>query len=291
METNKALCDVVSSRKPAYTKSVIKLALKSLKGRTSIWIIVEDVDDKMVYEKFFISDNVNIFISEDETGRKGYSRVQSIVAEIKAEEHCDLIFGIRDADYEKYTYGWSGFPASIYATDSRDIEMMMMKSQSVKSALAEWNPKIPDTLIKLKPVARKLGYVRICNQIRDLGCTFRDNVKIHSVWNEKVHELYPEWETMIMEMFIRGCKKNFTTVEYDQIVLKLQLDGKSIYDVSRGHDVLTLLQYMLINTQIYNSKSIMRKMSDSYSIKDFKTTDLYKSILQWSKARNVNILL
>lgn len=286
----KSLRDSVADIEPKYTKSVIQASLRTPKGQRTVWIVVEDIDDKKVYEKFFVPDAVKILISEDEKGRKGCANVESIVADIIAEENCNKILGIRDADYIKYESGRYVFPESIYVTDYRDIEMMMLSAPSVMAALSEWNADIPEQLEKGKPVARKFGYMRICNHVKGLNCIFKGNVKVHKVWDESTHDFYADWDARVMFLFLENCEVPFSKEEYQDVVAGLNLEDESYYDVCRGHDVIDLLQYMLINTQKYNRKHIMQKMIDSYALEDFKLTKLYKSVMEWTKDRNVNIL-
>ena len=289
----KSLRDAVVSREPVYTKSVIKAGLRTEKGLKSVWVIVEDTDDIRVYEKFFCKDYLRILPSANETGHKGCEYVESIVAEIISEENFRRIFGIRDADYTKYETERHIFPEAIFVTDRRDIEMMMLSAPSVRSGLEKWNGNIPAVWEKAEPILRKMGYLRICNHLRSLGCNFKRKVKVSKLWNEASHSITPEWENFLMELFLQNCHVPFTAKEFYDMVDGLNLKAESSYDICQGHDTVRLLQYMLINTQAgsFNEARIMTTMIRSYTLEDFRMTELYKKISQWSAEQNVSILL
>ena len=288
----KSLRETVISREPVYTKSVIKAGLRTEKGLCSVWVVVEDTDDIRVYEKFFRDDHVRILPSANESGHKGCEYVESIVTEIIAEEDFRRIFGIRDADYTKYETEKHVFPEAIFVTDRRDIEMMMLSAPSVRAGLEKWNVNIPVVWKKAEPILRKMGYLRICNHIRSLGCNFKRKVKVSRLWDETSHSIIPEWENFLVKLFLENCHEPFSADEFNGIVKELDLDKESSYDVCQGHDTIRLLQYMLVNTQAdgFNEARIMTAMIRSYALEDFRTTELYKMISRWSAEHNVSIM-
>lgn len=286
----RSLRETTAGDEPKGTKSTIKFALRTPRGRSIVWVVVEDVDDAVVYGRFLDKDKTKIYPSTDEMGYKGCANVERIVSEIKLEEADALIFGIRDTDYTKYESVEHVFPEDVFVTDCRDIEMMMLAAPSVKSALNAWNSNIQDNLDKGERIARKFGYMRICNHLRDLGCNFKKKVKIVSAWDQLSHSIRPDWEVSVLNDFFAACNIGFTKEEFDTIVDSLQLETESRYNICQGHDVLNLLQYMMINTQIYNADSIRNKMVAAYSKDDFSASVLHQSISDWSARKNVSIL-
>lgn len=286
----KSLEAAVGINAPEGTKSVIRQAMLTPKGKSMVWVIVEDEDDVLVYQRFLDRNKVKILTSADETGHKGCSKLERIVSETKAEETNALIFGIRDTDYTRYESAGHQFHEDVFTTDCRDIEMMMLAAPSVKSALNAWNANIQDNLDKGERIARKFGYMRICNHLRDLGCNFKKKVKIVSAWDQLSHSIRPDWEVSVLNDFFAACNIGFTKEEFDTIVDSLQLETESRYNICQGHDVLNLLQYMMINTQIYNADSIRNKMVAAYSKDDFSASVLHQSISDWSARKNVSIL-
>lgn len=97
--------------------------------------MVEAKDDADLYEKFLPRDTtVFVNASIDTSGIKGYANVEIIVRDVKAEEPRAHIMGIRDTDYTRYENGYAA-SANIFLTDRRDLEMMLLASDSVKQSL------------------------------------------------------------------------------------------------------------------------------------------------------------
>ena len=161
---------------PSGTKAAIRLALNSPAGLRVSWIVVEGEDDVAVYSKFMEPENTVVKTSEGSDGKQGYANVETIVTEIKSDVPVAHIFGIRDADYSKYDER-HGCPGNIFLTDRRDLEMMLLESDSVQHTLDEWLPDFENKLKKCLPVCRYFGYLRICNEVHNLGCKFHDRLK------------------------------------------------------------------------------------------------------------------
>lgn len=287
----KSLKESVISLEPTYTKSVIKSALRTEKGSGLVWVVVEDYDDTIVYERFMYKENVSLLPSLAEDGTRSCKNVESIVSDIKSEENCRLIFGIRDKDYTSYEEDSHIFPEDIFVTDCRDIEMMMLAASSVQSALSEWSTQIRQVLFGKEDIVRLFGYMRICSYRLHLGCNFRKNLKISKFWDFGSHCLYPGWRESSISVFLRNCRIPFTKSDFSNLVALLGLENESVYDICQGHDVLKFIQYTVGHTDVCDERSIRKKMVESYSLDDFSKTRLYKSIASWSADRSVSVLL
>ena len=60
---------------PKYTLSSILQGLRSPKGSKTLWVVVEDNEDKAFYEKFSNLNTSRIKTSEDENGYKGCEKL------------------------------------------------------------------------------------------------------------------------------------------------------------------------------------------------------------------------
>lgn len=272
---------------PSYTKAVIKAGLRTPQGARCVWIVVEDIDDVRVYERFFLNNATRILTSENENGQKGCSYVEEIVTAILAEETDPLIFGIRDRDYTRYESPEHVFPSNIFVTDYRDIEMMMFSASSVLADLDVWSPDLRIRLSEGKPVVRKMGYIRVCNHLYNLGCNFKRKVKISRLWNDTTHSLIPDWEAVLVSLFLNNTNIPFTE---EQLCLEEnRLVAEDDLNICQGHDTVRLLQYMMVHTQ-YSETNMMSRMTNAYSLTDFKTTQLCEHILRWASNKGVNIM-
>ena len=71
----------------------------------------------------------------------------------------------------------------------------------------------------------------------------------------------------------------------------IRIKIKNLYDVCRGHDLLKLLSLTLVDVKTYSVEAIMVKMTEAYSMDDFKATRLYASILAWQTSERVTALV
>lgn len=291
-----SLQDLTEDIAPSYTKAVIQAGLRSPQGERCIWIVVEDVDDVNVYERFFQPDITHVLTSENEDGNKGCSYVEEIVTEVLAEENNPLIFGIRDTDYTRYETPAHQFPPAIFTTDHRDVEMMMLAAPSVQVALNAWHPALLVKLEEGKPVTRMMGYIRLCNHIYSLGCNFKKKVKISKLWDNTSHSLITDWESVLMTLFLNHHNNSsdnphtpLTEEKYHRTIEKERLDNEDSLDICQGHDTIRLLQYMMVQN-LYNETNIMRCMTNAYEISDFQQTELCNHIRAWEAEKGVNIL-
>ena len=283
----KSLQDIV--REPFGTKSAIRQALMSPAGLRVAWVVVEAEEDVAVYEKFMRRDTTIVKTSEDSSGRKGYANVEVIVHEVKEEEPRAHIMGIRDADYSRYEKGYT-VPVNIFLTDRRDLEMMLLEAGSVRRALKSWIPEFEDVLGRCIPICRLFGYLRIYNEVNNLEVRFHDLLKTSLFWDYNIHALVDGWEKHSIEVFVSHMGDGCT---YDDVIAFIEtkrLGQENFYDVCRGHDVLRLLSLILIQEHIYSANNLMSKMIASYSLEDFKATQLYASIQAWQVKEGVEAL-
>ena len=277
-------------REPSGTMSAIRQALMSSAGLRVSWVIVEAEEDVAVYEKFMQRESTVVKTSEDSAGRKGYANLEIIVREVKEEEPKAHIMGVRDADYSRYKERCT-VPANIFLTDRRDLEMMLLEAKSVRQALKEWIPKFEEALDKSIPICRLFGYFRIYNDVFNLDVKFHDFLKTSLFWNYNQHALFDGWEKHCTDVFVSHVKGGCTEEDVKAFVHTLSLCQEDFYDICRGHDVLHLLSLTLIQEHIYSETNIMTKMSEAYSLDDFKTTRLYTSIKVWEAVEGVSVLI
>ena len=228
-------------------------------------------------------------------GKSGYRYVEEIVSELLMEYDRILILGIRDADYTRYESPMHQYPANIYATDHRDLEMMMLAAPSVPNALEQWDTEFSIKLGECRPLVRTIGYMRIFNHIKNIGFDFRKWFKTNVVWNQETHQLKEDWEITLQSIFFNYCgNRDADTMsriekEYNQLIIDQNLGKESDYDICQGHDVLHWLSIMMVKND-YAESRIMRRMTDAYSYDDFRKARLHESIKAWSNYKGVKIL-
>ena len=276
-------------REPSGTKSAIRQALMSPAGLRVVWVVVEAEEDVAVYEKFMQPDSTVVKTSEGETGRKSYANVELIVSEIKQEVPVAHIMGIRDTDYTRYEEGY-GAPANIFLTDRRDLEMMLLETESVKQSLRTWAPAYDEAFDKCISVCRYFGYLRIYNEVADLSVKFHDNLRPNKYWDYQQQAVIASWEQDSTAKFVELSAGGCTAQDLKAFITIHKLESENLYDICRGHDLLKLLSLTLVDVKTYSVEAIMAKMTESYSMDDFKATRLYASIQAWQTAEGVTAL-
>ena len=278
-----ALRDVV--QEPIATKSAIRLALQSSEGLNTVWAVVEAEDDVRVYRQFLDEEVVNIKPSTDESGKKSYKNVEDIVTSIVSEVSGSRIFGIRDKDYSIYEVANYVPLPNVFLTDRRDLEMMLLESESVQSAMEEWVVNFRNRLSVAIDVAKWMGYLRICNSVNDFGYTFKNRFKASVVWDQNSHSLMKDWKERCSALL----KDYISSDDINCFIEERSLEQEHAYDICRGHDVVKLLSWLLVKTE-FSTDEIARKMASSYSLADFVQTSLYSSIQEWQTSKDISFL-
>lgn len=284
-----SLASVVAS--PLFTKAAILQALKSDAGMRTAWIIVEAEEDYNVYNGFMNPATTVVKTSEGDDGRRGYANVELIVTDVKAAVPAAHICGVRDADYTKYEDTPHTFTDNVFITDRRDVEMMMLEADSVQTVLKAWLPDFDTAFARCILICRHLGYLQIINHIEGLECVFRKHMKVSRFWNQLEHTLVSDWKKQCNQTFYCLTEGAGTEFHINHFIIEKSLTGENFYDVCRGHDVLAVLSLSSVNTNIFSPAAIMRKMIETYTFDDFKTTKLYASLKEWQNAERVIALV
>lgn len=273
---------------PKYTLSSILQGLRSPKGSKTLWVVVEDNEDKAFYERFSDLNTSHIKTSEDEEGYKGCKKLEAIVESIIRKGYNNVI-GIRDADYIRY--GGEQIPSGIFVTDQRDLEMTLLYSQSVKDCLSSEIAEFMSDIEHSMQICRFAGYARIMNSVHDLGCNFKRKAKISKVWDDNNHTVFPDWQERYLDNFIAHCKSecSITKDEFYTFVESHSLEKESDYDICQGHDVMRVFHYIKRNAPSCQPSTLVMKMIDVYPYDDFKNTSLYQNTLDYSKSIGIKL--
>lgn len=296
-----SLQNIVQNNQPKHTIGHIRQKLNGTLSQQFTFIIVEGNDDVDFYHSFFHPNKTFIYpsIKEDNT-MGGCSYLQEIVNTVLSWGITEKIFGIMDTDYRKYRPFYK-YPQAVFHTDYRDMEMMVLSVPNVRAALNNWNNQFQNAIVTITPVVRFQGKLRIWNDLFKLGCNFKKTARISNLFNTNTHSIYTDWKTRAFKNFYKGCrnkKDSFSKRIYKSLLSRtvrcihaLPLyKNASDYDICRGHDMLSLLSFQMVRTDIYSNKNIWEKMIQAYSLMDFKATRLYRSIHCWENKHGVQIV-
>lgn len=274
---------------PRYTEDVIRGALRTDMGAELVWIVVEDYDDVNLYERLFVGGATRIQTSADKDPKseegvlKGCEHVERIVSAILADSPQARVCGIRDTDYTRYLAGYV-CPQGIFHTEQRDLEMMMIVSESVTDVLKAWNKIFPDKIEECAKEVRKLGYIRVYNDVKNLGVKIDGLVKRQDVWDQNKHQIKDGWFEAAVHRMV-SINPTASEAELQKTIEELGLEGVAYENICQGHDFIGLLQQMMIQNHIYSYEAILNKMTTTYTMEDFKQTSLYVTLDEWKHAK------
>lgn len=263
-------------QQPVYTKDSILQGLRTPQGRRLIWVVVEDHEDKLFYEKFANEKTSNIKTSEDESGRRGCDNVEEIVTAIQERGYKNVI-GIRDADYLRYRAQQVSI-SGVFSTDARDLEMMLLDAPSVVQGMGREIIGFKSDIDYCKSICKEIGYMRVMNDVCDMGCRFQAKVKISKIWDHVNHTLLPNWKDIYTNMVLDNLKDGvqINIADIDSFVVTRSLSEEPYAYICRGHDVLRLFHYKRKNSHNCESRVVVQKMIQKYSFTDFSSTVLFR---------------
>lgn len=261
----------------------IRAALQTPQKRHKLWIITESEYDRSVYERFF-NENVEVRPSYDDKGNGGCDRVVRIVKGILRSGETQRIIGIRDADYLYYVPGHFTQPTpNLFHTDERDIEMMMLKSSSVLTALNTWNMLFATKIAQVKPLACYMGLIRIWHVARNKTASLK-RFHIACAWDLNARPQRPanHWKRVLRDRYnrITGEHLNDRMVNYIRNCYRLNVHQYG--RICRGHDFVQLLGMAMVNAN-FSSKYIQDKIAESYDVADFTQTTLADNIRTFAR--------
>ncbi|MBQ4498649.1 MAG: hypothetical protein II985_00245 [Alistipes sp.] len=278
----------ITLHQPSHTKGSILLHLNSSNGARIVHIVVEDNDDIDVYGKMFNHQHVCLYTSETENNLRGCAYLEQIVEDVLKQKPNAYIIGIRDADYLRYVHVNYEPPRSIFVTDQRDLEMMLLSSQNVKHALISWNAHFEQAMTRGFELARYKGLLRICNDIHQLGCNFKKKFKQSDIWDEHNHKIKPDWKNIMTQTFLSNCNIPCDKNILMSIMSSERFETESVYNICQGHDVIRYLSMLMIR-QEYAQSAIMSTITQAFDRNDFYKTYLWKEIEKWARIKDVNL--
>lgn len=271
---------------PTLSVDIINSAVKSHKGINMIWVLVEGDDDVNLYGGFFDKQTsyvlkANAIENKREKSCKQY--VLNIVSEFLKYEKLHVI-GIVDADYDRYSYNTT-YPQNVFVTDHRDIEMTMLACKNTHDRLNQWcNELLQKLTDDVLPKAKIMGFLRIYNEVKDLGFTFSDFFKISMLWDNKTHQFMENWENVVYDSFVNRINHSGGKIlrkDINTFIINHNLNSESSYDVCRGHDVIDILSNVLIKQQ-YCKRNLVNELFKYFEKDDFLQTNFGNSIFLWA---------
>ncbi len=238
--------------------------------RYHVFCLVEGEFDKHIYEARLNDQEIEVKIAADDNLQHNRSSVRYLVEDLRAMHPNGRFIGIRDKDY--MTLLGQQCPNGIFATDNRDLEMMILSSPSFQTSANDIQP----CLAAVFPYCVTFAYVRVFAESRNLRNKLNDKMSITAVYCQQTKTFDPNAKARLHGLYTSKVDAAASTQQIDAFVASKNLTAFSQYDICRGHDVIGLLEFVYGNT--CSRFEMEEKMKAYYDKADFYNTTLFANI-------------
>lgn len=264
-----------------------------------IWIVVEGVDDKRLFDRLIPSKD--IYISDSAVkpnGTGNCDNVVLIVTQMRLRVNEMPVVGIRDRDHLTFVRQinqpiWK----NVFFTDKRDMENMVLSSENSVKMMENDHPGFTSKLNKVMQMTRPMGVLRVYNSLHHTGVDMKsilspDNTMQPNslIWKQA------NWEKMLITLFNdalppkrRNKRKNLSLKQFDKFNHLLSRYNDDM--VCQGHDIVKYLYHSKPFTGNVSKERLYPMLYKYYADSgDFKNTQLYSDLCSWIKD-NANIVI
>ncbi len=259
--------------------------------KTEVFILVEGDTDMRLLRKFFDEEQTFIEIA--------HSR-ENLLGAVELLENDERLIAIRDRDFDRIQSVSNPYD-NVFLSDHHDIEAMMLNSSALDYLIAEHGQydklkKIEDNILDLLIQAGKpIGYLRLYNEINNLGLKFRDLDTSDYKKFLNVDDLKVNLRKLIQTLKNKSQKPQLDTEQVVQDLQELYDDLHHDLDICSGHDLATILGiafYKLIGSMTgsqINRETMEEKLRIAYSPSEFMKSQLYQDLLAWANQKGLKI--
>lgn len=301
---------------PPVVESNLRLMVSSPAGLTTLWVLVEGKADPFFYERMFIVGNVHVIKAgipdSMRVVRGGYRAVIDLVGKMLLVRNNLLIIGIIDKDWRSFKKTTVKFPANIFVTDRRDLEMTLLSFPRLRKALGaevmssmnvnyrpyfvdgKWYKKngdwFRDVWEKGIFVSRYMGVFHILAAHYQ---TSRVNFKASCYWDSTNCRLLKGWRENILQAAMKQTGMSPCQMHCKMIKVNLRYGVcvRPFADVCRGHDLMSLLSKQLIDTNHFSEAWLTFFLSKEINLEEIKSMRLYRDLSRWMNQHGVSLLV
>lgn len=253
----------------------IRYQLRHPSGDSKVWVIVEGETDQKLFTKLVDGDYVEVEISHG-----GLSSLLDIVSVLLKETN--RILGVRDADF-LHLEGEKETSRNIFLTDFHDVELMIISCDNAyRSVVAEYLNRENDPLSLREKILKSNAFIGGLRWINDTDCL---ELNFHGLgfgnfYNGKTVVLDEE---KCLRVVLERSPNKKKVISKEEILLKIK-KVSDFLNLCTGHDFQKAFA-LCVNS---NSK---KRISDvdigkafrlAYGFEDFKKSNLYRQLKEWS---------
>ena len=244
-------------------------------------VLVEGIDDVVIYNNFFNIDEVDI------KDCNGCDHVKTVHETIKEETNYRFL-SILDSDFKRLD-GIEPFDTNVFFTDGHDSELMLIENNNVwrkvfkyvqpSSAFVDFRKQAKDELYNV-------SLIKWFNMYRKLSFVFEKLDLINLCPGEPISEA-------LALQYFKPSKNNYRLFPRKTFQkFKKNHANPNSTQLTNGHDLITRIAGIFrhrFKKQI-SDKDLRECFSQNFTENEAKRTKLFKSLEKWCKENNVNIL-
>lgn len=259
-----------------------------------LFVVVEGVTDFRLYGKFSNPAECQMVIAHSK------DNVRIAVKEMREVRGDSLTTGIIDQDYDLLL--GKEVEENLFMTDCHDLETLLMRSSALDAVLWEYGDRDEIALFEkrtgmtvreaLLNATIPLGTLMFISLRNGYNLSFKE-IDHHSFVDPV--RLCTDIQRMVESLCISSdhhCANPKTLVRE----IKAEISkGHDPWVICRGHDMVAILLIALHETiGLYNARTLGKGMLAgilrlAYTADDFKTTKLYKDMMEWGRSIDIEI--
>lgn len=281
------MIDQLSSSDIANEVSMMRSAFKGTV------LVVEGVSDSRLYGKFIDRENVRIIIAHSK------NNVMQSVNLLHDKRKDNAVLGIIDRDMDALL-GRKRSPP-LFPTDKRDLESTILASPAFDAVMAEYgdNDKVRNFEKRHGPIrdclvraASPVGLLMFISYRKGMNLSFKD---LDFTFFVNPHALTTDLSKLVAHVYSVSMGQRYQRGAVVDMLMDLIKDFGDSWDVTRGHDAVTVLKLALrTSLGAYNSKGLTDgelggALRLAYSRGAFESTNLYRATWDWCRENGLKL--
>lgn len=268
-------------------------------------VYVESGSDCRFWKTFLNMDNVKL------RACNGWPNVIASVNNGNSENV--VCIGIIDRDFRDYVSNYGEVPCNVFVSDEHDVEMMIIKAEGIERVINNYDAanhiqnyeanEGASVLEVVLGITNRIGILKIVDRRDGLNLKLKKEGKGtefelpsyekfldkngHYTTNKKMIEYLMDWSK---------SNKSQPSKSLDEILSLYEAEDNANYDtykLSCGHDVTYMIAYLIwkhISGERTNKDELEKLLRASYTIDNFRNTDIYAALNQWCIDKEIAIL-
>jgi hypothetical protein len=264
-------------------------------GENSMALVVEGENEEKIFHELVNTTTCEVYDA------KGKENVLSIRGHLQAGQFDGALYLI-DRDHD-HLLGVSIVAPDVVVTDENDFDLVLLRSKAFEKVLHEKGsklklksqiPKGQDPRDRILESALALGYLRFYSRKEKLGLKFRGvRLSFVDVRTGKV-----DVSEMVRLIFSRTKLNDNAQQSKATSFVKSQLSRRAnAWTFCCGHDVVEIFGIFLqrlfgsVPAKETQREALEERLRLAYERTYFRSTSMYKKILQWEKSNAIQCLL